>query len=81
MQRPEWLDQAMVDLRAKYPEDGFDVVSREIGGTHQWRLTCIDCTGKLYILGPDESLDNFEVHLKNRAHRERVAARANRMDA
>ncbi|KAI0526589.1 SNF5-domain-containing protein [Xylaria bambusicola] len=39
------------------------------------RIRCLDCPGKLYTPGPDTSASNFEVHLKNRNHRERVEAR------
>ncbi|KAL2123309.1 hypothetical protein VTJ04DRAFT_3764 [Mycothermus thermophilus] len=39
------------------------------------RIRCRDCPGKSYTAGPDTTVQNFEVHLKNRAHRERVAAR------
>ncbi|KAL2188354.1 SNF5-like protein [Thermothelomyces heterothallicus CBS 203.75] len=39
------------------------------------RIRCRDCPGKSYTAGPDTTVQNFEVHLKNRAHRERVMAR------
>jgi len=39
------------------------------------RIRCHDCPGKLYTPGPLMTIENFEVHLKNRAHRDRVAAR------
>ncbi|KAI1176297.1 hypothetical protein F4777DRAFT_277828 [Nemania sp. FL0916] len=39
------------------------------------RIRCFDCPGKLYTPGPDTSASNFEVHLKNKAHKERVEAR------
>lgn len=43
----------------------------------QWlpRIRCNDCPGKLYTPGPGIGVDNFEVHLKNKQHRERVEAR------
>lgn len=40
------------------------------------RIRCHDCPGKLYTPGPDQTVANFEVHLKNRQHREKVDARA-----
>lgn len=40
------------------------------------RIRCLDCPGKLYTPGPNTTLSNFEVHLRNRAHRDRVNARA-----
>lgn len=39
------------------------------------RIRCLDCQGKAYTAGPDRSTANFEIHLKNRLHRERVDAR------
>ncbi|GAP86427.1 putative Snf5 subunit [Rosellinia necatrix] len=39
------------------------------------RIRCLDCPGKLYTPGPDTSASNFEVHLKNKAHKERVEVR------
>jgi SWI/SNF-related matrix-associated actin-dependent regulator of chromatin subfamily B protein 1 len=39
------------------------------------RIKCHDCPGKLYTPGPEMTVGNFEVHLKNRQHRERVDAR------
>lgn len=39
------------------------------------RIRCVDCPGKLYTPGPGETVDNFEIHLRNRLHRERVDAR------
>ncbi|KAL2136648.1 hypothetical protein VTI74DRAFT_2380 [Chaetomium olivicolor] len=39
------------------------------------RIRCRDCPGKSYTAGPETTVQNFEVHLKNRAHRERVLAR------
>lgn len=39
------------------------------------RIRCNDCPGKLYTPGPDTTVENFEVHLKNRQHRERVDTR------
>ena len=41
------------------------------------RIRCTDCPGKLYTPGPLESVENFEVHLKNRHHRDRVTIRIN----
>jgi SWI/SNF-related matrix-associated actin-dependent regulator of chromatin subfamily B protein 1 len=39
------------------------------------RIKCKDCPGKLYTPGPGTSVDGFEVHLKNRAHRAKVLER------
>ncbi|KAK6219025.1 hypothetical protein LQW54_002527 [Pestalotiopsis sp. IQ-011] len=39
------------------------------------RIRCLDCPGKLYTPGPDMTAINFEVHLKNKGHRDKVNAR------
>lgn len=39
------------------------------------RIRCHDCPGKLYTPGPGMTVENFEVHLKNRLHREKVDGR------
>lgn len=39
------------------------------------RILCRDCPGKLYNPGPDQTIGNFDVHLRHRLHRERVEAR------
>ena len=39
------------------------------------RIKCLDCPGKLYTPGPEAGVTNFEVHLKNKVHRERVDER------
>ncbi|TPX13784.1 uncharacterized protein E0L32_005728 [Thyridium curvatum] len=36
------------------------------------RIRCLDCPGKLYTPGPEMGVGNFEVHLKNRQHREKA---------
>lgn len=33
------------------------------------RIRCHDCPGKLYTPGPDQTVDSFLVHVKNRGHR------------
>jgi SWI/SNF-related matrix-associated actin-dependent regulator of chromatin subfamily B protein 1 len=44
------------------------------------RIRCTDCATKIYTAGPGQTVDNFEVHLKNRGHianRERRTGRSN----
>jgi SWI/SNF-related matrix-associated actin-dependent regulator of chromatin subfamily B member 1 len=41
------------------------------------RIRCLDCPGKLYTPGPEMTAQNFEVHLKHKAHKEKVEARLN----
>jgi SWI/SNF-related matrix-associated actin-dependent regulator of chromatin subfamily B protein 1 len=42
------------------------------------RIRCSDCPGKLYTPGPGTTVENFEVHLKNRGHRDKVEGRVGR---
>jgi SWI/SNF-related matrix-associated actin-dependent regulator of chromatin subfamily B protein 1 len=44
-------------------------------GEPQWRVKCPDCPGKIYTLGPGETLDNFEAHAKYRTHTANVQQR------
>ena len=39
------------------------------------RIRCNDCRTKQYTAGPGLTVDNFEIHLRNRQHKERVEAR------
>jgi SWI/SNF-related matrix-associated actin-dependent regulator of chromatin subfamily B protein 1 len=39
------------------------------------RIRCIDCPGKLYNAGPGQSVNNFELHLRNRQHMDNVRRR------
>ena len=39
------------------------------------RIKCKDCPGKLYTPDLNLGVNNFEVHLKNKNHRERVQKR------
>ena len=39
------------------------------------RIRCNDCPGKLYTATPGKVVDDFEVHLRNRMHREKVSHR------
>ncbi|PCH37509.1 SNF5-domain-containing protein [Wolfiporia cocos MD-104 SS10] len=71
---PQWLQDAMREMQNRYPDDLFEVFLRR-QPTPEWRLKCLDCPGKLYTPGPGDTLLNYEVHLKNRQHRQRVAAR------
>ncbi|KAJ3534422.1 hypothetical protein NMY22_g6930 [Coprinellus aureogranulatus] len=75
---PEWLTTAMQAMQKKYPHDKFDVILRKTASsTPEWRIKCLDRPGKLYTPGPNETLTNYEVHLKNRLHRSKVNDRIN----
>lgn len=39
------------------------------------RIRCMDCPGKLYNAGPEQTVSNFELHLRNRAHLNNVGRR------
>ncbi|KAG6916643.1 hypothetical protein DXG01_006064 [Tephrocybe rancida] len=84
---PSYLSTAKAALMAKYPNDKFETILRKVNATSspEWRIKCLDCPGKvlmrgrpqLYTPGPGETLSNYEVHLKNRQHRQRVNERLN----
>ncbi|KAJ2914946.1 hypothetical protein MD484_g5439, partial [Candolleomyces efflorescens] len=58
---PEWLTSAMHAMQKKYPNDKFDVILRKTASsTPEWRIKCLDCPGKLYTPGPNETLTNYE---------------------
>ncbi|WVQ95720.1 hypothetical protein IAU59_002819 [Kwoniella sp. CBS 9459] len=73
VEAPPWAQAALAEMRAKYPRDDFVVIQKpRPAEMHdapiEWRAKCMDCPGRIYSLGPGETLLNFEVHLKNRAH-------------
>ncbi|KAF8241040.1 SNF5-domain-containing protein [Tricholoma matsutake] len=76
---PQWLTSAKEAMKVKYPSDKFEIILRKVNATSapEWRIKCSDCPGKLYTPGPGETLSNYEVHLKNRQHRQRVNDRLN----
>uniref|UniRef100_V5EZJ4 SNF5-domain-containing protein n=2 Tax=Kalmanozyma brasiliensis (strain GHG001) TaxID=1365824 RepID=V5EZJ4_KALBG len=78
---PDWLSQSGAALKARYPNDRFEIQQRPRPAgvppppQPEWRVRCLDCPGKLYTPGPGESLNNFEIHLRNRLHRANVNKR------
>lgn len=76
-QLPQWLVTALDTLRQRYPDDLFEGFVRQGNDPSETilRIRCNDCPGKLYIPGPSLTLENFEIHLKNRYHRTRVEQR------
>ncbi|GAA5869745.1 hypothetical protein JCM1840_000577 [Sporobolomyces johnsonii] len=73
-----WMIAAAADLRSKQVDDRFELIPRPRpagASVQEWRIRCLDCPGKLYNLGPGETLDGFLVHFKNRVHRGNVEAR------
>ena len=39
------------------------------------RIRCLDCPGKLYNSGPDQTIGNFQTHLNNKQHKQNVEKR------
>ncbi|KAG8746893.1 SWI/SNF chromatin-remodeling complex subunit [Ceratobasidium sp. 423] len=83
IQMPAWILECLAATQRRYVNDRIDVIAKPRANESEapaFRLKCLDCPGKLYTPGPDQTLSNFEVHLKNRAHRanvnKRVAAEA-----
>ncbi|EMR10021.1 hypothetical protein PNEG_01775 [Pneumocystis murina B123] len=74
---PQWLVIALDILRQRYPNDLFEGFVRQGNDPSDVvvRIRCNDCPGKLYIPGPSLTVENFEIHLKNRYHRTRVEQR------
>ncbi|KAI9145543.1 hypothetical protein BKA69DRAFT_1171990 [Paraphysoderma sedebokerense] len=73
---PEWLVICRAEVSEKYPHDRFDFVKSREGIV---RIKCLDCDlTRYYSIGPGETLDNFEKHLKNRGHRANVEERVKR---
>ncbi|GAA6035174.1 hypothetical protein JCM8097_006403 [Rhodosporidiobolus ruineniae] len=73
-----WMVAAAAELRAKQVDDRFEIIPRPRPAdpaVQEWRIRCLDCPGKLYNLGPGETLDGFLVHFKNRVHRTNVETR------
>ena len=64
---PEWLEVARKKLDEKYQLDLFSVIFED----DEPRMKCHECS-KIYYVGPGQTLNNFETHLKNRTHRGNV---------
>ncbi|KAL8944626.1 MAG: hypothetical protein Q9216_000323 [Gyalolechia sp. 2 TL-2023] len=52
-----------------------DEPQKEVKYMYYPRIRCLDCPGKMYTPGPEMGVNNFEVHLKNRLHQEKVKER------
>ncbi|CUA72931.1 SWI/SNF chromatin-remodeling complex subunit snf5 [Rhizoctonia solani] len=75
---PGWILDCLATTQRRYVNDRIDVIAKPRANENEapaFRLKCLDCPGKLYTPGPDQTLTNFEVHLKNRAHRANVNKR------
>ena len=69
------------DLVVNPPPPAGEPVPDNIQFMYVPRIRCLDCPGKLYTPGPDITVSNFEVHLRNRQHREKVDARVGKPTA
>lgn len=58
-----------------HPETG---VKQRIKWMWQPRIRCDDCPGKLYTALPEDTVEKFEVHLKNKKHKAAVEDRISR---
>ncbi|TIB61421.1 hypothetical protein E3P78_02759 [Wallemia ichthyophaga] len=75
---PQWLTDAARLLRHRYPNDRFVIIDKppqSADGSPEWRIKCLDCPGKMYTPGPGLNVENFEKHLKNRQHKQKVGIR------
>ncbi|KAI9047895.1 hypothetical protein LZ554_007697 [Drepanopeziza brunnea f. sp. 'monogermtubi'] len=75
---PAWLTAGLRDLLKTYPNDRFEGVMKYTAVNKYMflpRIRCNDCPGKLYTPGPERTVGNFEVHLRNRQHRDKRFAR------
>ncbi|GAA5980031.1 hypothetical protein JCM10908_001505 [Rhodotorula pacifica] len=80
--QPEpWMIAAAADLRARHVDERFEFAPRprpDPSRPQEWRVRCLDCPGKVYNLGPGQTLDGYTVHFKNRIHRINVEMRMSR---
>jgi len=51
------------------PAAQIQTTSKEIKWKWIPRIRCHDCPGKLYTPGPEQTVESFLVHVKNRGHR------------
>lgn len=60
---PDWMDEVLNKLLEKHPKDFFYLVvdGKEV------KVKCYDCD-RVYMPGPNRTLSNFEVHLRNKQH-------------
>ncbi|KAJ9119163.1 hypothetical protein QFC22_003655 [Naganishia vaughanmartiniae] len=83
--QPPWLVELLADLTAKRPRERVQATWKgppanpppgtTVTEVDHWRIKCLDCMGKIYSLGPGQTLDNFEKHLRNKQHLSNVEAR------
>lgn len=69
------LIETDLPLNAATAKAGEQPLPEEVKYMYYPRIKCLDCPGKLYTPGPETGVTNFEVHLKNKLHRERVEER------
>ncbi|KAK9899160.1 SNF5-domain-containing protein [Cystobasidium minutum MCA 4210] len=75
---PKWMSDEVAKLQRERPDDRFEIIPKPRSTPEEeleWRLKCLDCPGKVYKTGPDQTLDNFSAHLRFKGHRAAVTAR------
>lgn len=50
---PTWLQGAMTNLSARYPQDRFELIQKKASTDDNWRIKCLDCPGKVSVFGSD----------------------------
>ena len=70
---PDWIIRERDLLQTRYPNDRFEIIERR----NEFCIRCHDCPGKLYRTGPEFTLNNLKIHLRNRDHRNNVEKRLN----
>lgn len=64
--------------RLEHPPDPGDSAPEGARFAYMPKLRCNDCPGKLYTAEPGQVVDAFDVHLRNRTHRQQVEERKRR---
>ncbi|KAK6329815.1 hypothetical protein TWF730_006113 [Orbilia blumenaviensis] len=76
---PIWLQEKLITLSHEHSPARFWAVmhhpSHDLSKPAEPRIRCADCPDMLYFPGPDQSIENFRVHLRNIRHLNRVETR------
>lgn len=67
---PSWMHQQLEKLLGRYSQDFFYLIIED----GEPKVKCYDCE-RTYMPGPNQTFNNFEIHLKNRTHRSLVNKR------
>jgi SWI/SNF-related matrix-associated actin-dependent regulator of chromatin subfamily B member 1 len=75
LMRPYAIDLSTGKPTKNYQLDPGMAAPPELQFQYLPRIRCNDCPGKLYTAVPGRVKEDFEVHLRNRAHRQAVQDR------